>query len=213
MTILETLQMTARVMKSLQHVGKVGAEGGAKALSEMLAQPIELSVPTVSMMPLIDLPHLYPPMDLERICVAVYVPFAGDADGSLALILREQQASEMLKAIGLPPGEPGALDEMQQSALREIGNIVASAYLNALANMGEMQILPHPPGLAQETVAAVLGAIAADAMQYDEYGLIMNVHMSLPNQSITPEMLLLPRPAGLATILKSIGGWSDEKAA
>ena len=213
MTILETLQMTARVMKSLQHVGKVGAEGGAKALSEMLSQPIELSVPTVSMMPLIDLPHLYPPMDLERICVAVYVPFAGDADGSLALILREQQASEMLKAIGLPPGEPGALDEMQQSALREIGNIVASAYLNALANMGEMQILPHPPGLAQETVAAVLGAIAADAMQYDEYGLIMNVHMSLPNQSITPEMLLLPRPAGLATILKSIGGWSDEKAA
>jgi len=213
MTILETLQMTARVMKSLQEVGKVGAEGGARALSDMLAQPVELSVPTVSMMPLIDLPHLYPPMDLERMCVAVYVPFAGDADGSLALILREQQASEMLQAIGLPPGEPGMLDEMQQSALREIGNIVASAYLNALANVGNMQILPDPPGLAQETVAAVLGAIAADAMQYDEYGLIMNVHMSLPNQSITPEMLLLPRPAGLATILQRIGGWADEKAA
>jgi len=213
MTILETLQMTARVMKSLQEVGKVGAEGGAQALSDMLAQPVELSVPTVSMMSLIDLPYLYPPMDLERICIAIYVPFAGDADGSLALILRERQASGMLQAIGLPPGEPGTLDEMQQSALREIGNIVASAYLNALANVGNMQILPDPPGLAQETVAAVLGAIAADAMQYDEYGLIMNIHMSLPDQSITPEMLLLPRPAGLATILQRIGGWSDEKAA
>ena len=213
MTITETLEMAARVMKSLQQVGVVGAEGGAQALSDMLAQPVELSVPTVSMIPLIDLPHLYPPMDLERLCVAVYVPFSGDADGSIALLLREHQAAGMLQSIGLPPAGPGELDEMQQSALREIGNIVASAYLNALANVGEMQILPEPPGLAQETVAAVLGAIAAQAMQYDEYGLVMNVHMSLPNQSITPEMLLLPRPTGLATILKRIGGWPDEKAA
>lgn len=212
MTILETLNMTARVMTSLREVGTVGAEGGARALSEMLGQPVELCVPTVSMMPMIDLPHLYPPMDLARMCAAVYIPFSGDVEGSIALILREHQAAGILEALGLPPGEPGGLDEMQQSAVREIGNIVASAYLNALANVGNMQILPAPPGLAQETVAAVLGAIAADAMQYDDYGLVMNVHMSLPDHSVTPEMLLLPRPAALAIILQKIGGWTDENA-
>lgn len=216
MTALESIDTTARVLESLRRIGAAGAEGGAHALSEMVGQDVQLYMPMVSMLPLIDLPRAYPPADLDRPCVAVYIPFGGDAEGAIALLLREKQRANLLRALDLPldgdgePDEPVTLSDMQQSALREVGNIVGSAYLNALADLGRMQILPEPPGLAEVSVAAVLGSVAAQAMQFDEYGLLIQVYMSLPDRNLLPEMLVLPRPAGLAAILDAISQGAAE---
>lgn len=204
MTALEVLEITARTLRILGDIGTRGAASAADALSELAGDQVYLAMPSVGMMPICDLPKLYPACELERIYAAIYVPFDGDAEGSLAMLIPEEEAVELLVAMGLPSGSSG-FDEMQQSALREIGNIVGSAYLNALADMAGMQILPAPPGLACETLGAVMGAIAAQAMQLDQYGLIVQVHMTLARNRVSPEMMLLPRPSGLAIIIERLG--------
>ncbi len=210
MDALKALELTARVTQSLRQIGAVGARGAANALSQLTGQEISISMPIAVMLPLVDLPDLFSPRELQELCVAVYVPFEGDAAGSLALLLRGDQAQTLLSLMGLPV--EGDFDEMHLSALREVGNIVASAYLNALADLANMTILPSPPGLAHETIAAIIGSVAAQAMLHDEYGLVVQVRMSSPDHRLTPDMIMLPRPAALAAILSKLEASLDEAA-
>jgi len=45
---------------------------------------------------------------------------------------------------------------MERSAIKEAGNILSSAYMNALSDFMGMMLLPSPPGLAVDMSAAVL---------------------------------------------------------
>src|SRR5213076_3558180 len=55
-----------------------------------------------------------------------------------------------------PAGTSGEFSEMEQSALKEAGNILSSAYMNALSDFMGMMLLPSPPSLAVDMSTAVL---------------------------------------------------------
>ena len=65
MNAAEVLEITA---KTLQVLGRIGAEGAgraAQALSGLIGEEVRLAMPTVGMVALTDLPRLYPSDELE----------------------------------------------------------------------------------------------------------------------------------------------------
>ena len=147
---LKELQLDA-----LREVANIGAGHAATALSQMTNHRIMIAVPEVNVRRLEEVPDLVGRAD--EVVAAVLMHMMGDLTGR-TLVLFPERSARMLCDI-LFRRTPGATTEfggMEQSGLKEAGNILASAYMNALSDFMGMMLVPSVPSLVVDLSAAVL---------------------------------------------------------
>ena len=129
----ERITLQPLELDALREVGNMGAGRAATALSQMLGRTVTMDVPAASVLPLEQLSA--PLGGPEALVAATYFRVHGDAPGRLLVVLGEASLGPVVGALlGLPSGQAPALDATAQSAIKELGNILCSAYLNALAD-------------------------------------------------------------------------------
>lgn len=139
----------------LREVGNIGSGHAATALSQLLGKPINMLVPNVSVLPFEQVADFVG--GAETVVVAVFLRVEGDVSGNLFFILDDKSARRMLGQLaGLSPSPERELSELEQSALMEIGNILAGSYLSSLADLTRLNMHPSVPGLAVDMAGAVL---------------------------------------------------------
>ena len=119
------------------------------------------------------------------------------------MFLLEKECSKNLIAMlmGSAPSE-GDLNEIEQSALKEIGNIITAAYLNSLSTLTNLKIYPSVPSLCIDMAAAILSVPAI------EFGLIGDKLLLIENQfseGISGYFILVPDLDSYDKIFSSIG--------
>ena len=73
----------------------------------------------------------------------------GDLTGRTLLVFPKKTVMRLAELmLRRPAGSSVALGEMEQSAIKEAGNILSGAYMNALSDFMGMVLLPSPPVLA-----------------------------------------------------------------
>src|SRR6266850_1037744 len=147
---LQQLQLDA-----LREVANIGAGHAATALSQMTNMTVMISVPKVNVLRLEEVPDLLGKPDDVIACVLMHM--LGDLTGRTLVIFPEPSA-RMLCDILLrrPPGSTTAFLEMEQSGIKEAGNILTSAYMTALSDFMGMMLLPSVPSLVVDLSGAVL---------------------------------------------------------
>ena len=147
---LKELQLDA-----LREVANIGAGHAATALSQMTNHRIMIAVPEVNVRRLEEVTDLVGKPD--EVVAAVLMHMMGDLTGR-TLVLFPEGSARMLCDI-LFRRTPGATTEfaaMEQSGVKEAGNILASAYMNALSDFMGMMLVPSVPSLVVDLSAAVL---------------------------------------------------------
>ena len=146
-------QLKALQLDALREVANIGAGHAATALSQMTGQTIMISVPQLTIAPLEDVPNQIE--GPEEPVAAVLMKMLGDLTGLTLLVFSHQTA---LRVAGLMLKRPigDALGELEQSAIKEAGNILSGAYMNALSDFMGLMLLPSPPALAIDMSRAVL---------------------------------------------------------
>lgn len=84
---------------------------------------------------------------------------------SMFLLLKEEDARRMLGLLLGEAAQAHPLSELEISALEEVGNILASARLNAVGATAKMSLLPSVPNLACGTASALLARALGDAAE------------------------------------------------
>jgi chemotaxis protein CheC len=201
---LSTLSPTQ--LDTLKEVSNVGMGHAATALSRMLKAKVGLRVPRIAMIDIGDIPELVGGAEAE--VAGIRLAMNGPTRGTLLLVFPGDSARGLLtRLLGGRAAEP--LDEMGVSALKEVGNILASAYLVALGGMLGMPLLPSVPQLAWDMAGAVLDQILGELGETGERALLVETEFhgeeSLP-EVIRGHFLILPDPATLEAILASAGG-------
>ena len=189
---------------ALREVANIGAGHAATALSQMTGGPIMISVPTVHVAPLGEIaPQLAAAGELVA---AVRMDVMGDLTGRTLLVLPKPTVLRLAeRLLRRPVGASVALGEMERSALKEAGNILSGAYLNALSDFMGLVVLPSPPFLAIDKAAAVLtpSFLRLDAVA--EYVFVVETEFVM--QDVADRLhgffLLLPDPASLGLILRA----------
>ena len=87
------------------------------------------------------------------------------------------------KLMGKDPTNMDPFDEMDLSAMKEIGNIITGAYLNSLSQITNLKIVPSVPDLSIDMLNAILSVPAI------EFG-IMGDQISLIQTQFTDEVSL-----------------------
>jgi len=97
------------------------------------------------------------------VVTAVLMHMLGDLTGRTLLVLPESDAKMLVDLlIKSEPGTTTGFDELSESSLKEAGNILGGAYLNALSDFMNMMLLPSVPSLEIDLAGAVLTSTLLD---------------------------------------------------
>ena len=121
----------------LKEIGNIGAGNATTAMANMLNIRINMDVPRVELLTFQELGSAICPED-ESI-VGIYLEVTDDITGSMMFLMKLDSAHYLVnKLMGRPADYAEDFDEMDMSALKEIGNIIAGSYLNALSAMTQL---------------------------------------------------------------------------
>lgn len=197
---LKALQFDA-----LREVANIGAGHAATALSQIVGGTIMISVPRINIQRLEDVAPLVG--DPEEPVAAVLLHILGDLSGRTLLVFPKSAAVQLAEMmLRRPAGSTAELGELEQSAIKEAGNILSSAYMNALSEFMGMLLLPSPPALAIDMSAAVLTTAYLQFGTDHDYVFCVESDFVLKDvdQRLRGFFLLLPDPASLQVILRAI---------
>ena len=94
------------------------------------------------------------------------------------------------------------LNEMDESALLEVGNIMVSQFLDATATLLGIVMLPSPPAIAIDMAHAAFASIVAQiAVDIDEI-ILFRTELKSGMHDIQSTIVMLPDTNTLDTILK-----------
>ncbi len=194
--------LTPQQLDALREVANIGAGHAATALSQITEERIMISVPQLTIAPLGDVPNQVAAP--EEPVAAVLMRMEGDLSGLTLLVLPKPIA---LRVAGLMMRRTvDALGRIEESAIKEAGNILAAAYLNALADFMRMTLLPSPPSLAVDMSDAVLNSTYLEIAQGSDFVFCVESEFQLEDhdERLRGFFLLLPDPPSLQAILRAI---------
>ena len=192
-------------LDALREVANIGAGHAATALSQMTGGTIMISVPTINIARLEEVPPQV--SGPEEPVAAVLMHMLGDLTGRTLLVFPKPTAirlSEMM--LRRAQGTSTDLGELEQSAIKEAGNILSGAYMNALSDFMGLMLLPSPPSLAIDMSDAVLTTAYLQFGTDRDYVFCVEseFHLQDFNERLRGFFLLLPDYASLQAILKAV---------
>ncbi len=149
--------LTPDQRQSLMGLGDLGMRGAAQALADLLGEAPALTVSSVEMVPLGAAGSLLP--HAESIVAGVAFRLYGATTGRFVVLLPREAALALVASLsGQEVGRHPALTEEDLSILKEVGNILGSAYVSAMANRLGAPIILSIPHLVIDRSEAVLEA-------------------------------------------------------
>ncbi len=194
-------QMSQEYLDILKELGNIGAGNATTALAQLLQCKVDMQVPKVKVL---DFSELGATMGgEENVMAAIFLNVEGDINGSMMFLQEIDSAKHVIEKM---MGEKVEDDfsEMQVSALQEIGNIIAGSYLNSLAKLTNLSIIPSVPSLSIDMAGAILSVPAI------EFGMISDRILLIETQffneiEIDGYFVLIPDMESYEVILRSLG--------
>jgi len=191
------------VIDVLREIGNIGAGNAATSLAKMLNKKIDMDVPQVKILEFKDVPSLIG--GEENLVIGIYFNLEGDLTGSFMFLLDKESALALLNM--MMPMEFTEFDEMCNSALKEIGNILSGAYISSLASLTNLQISISVPSISYDMAGAILSVPAI------QFGMVSDNVLVVENEFFEDEkfdlikgyFLLVPDLDSYDTLLKSLG--------
>lgn len=202
-------QITQQYFDVLKELGNIGAGNATTALAQLINCKVDMKVPQVRLLEFNELGNILG--GEENVLVSIYLQVEGDVEGSMMFVLPEISALHLVNKLmsgmlGIPekPVEECEFGEMECSAMKEVGNIITGAYLNALSSLTNMKIFPSVPQLGIDMAGAILSVPAA------EFGIIGDKILLIQTQfsddiDLDGYFILIPDVESYERILSALG--------
>ena len=187
----------------LREIGNIGAGNATTSLASMINAKIDMSVPKVELMEASELGSAICPED--EIIVGIFLEVQNDIDGSMMFLLDIPSARYLVNKLmmtDVPADQP--FGEIELSALKEIGNIIAGSYLSALSSMTNMVIAPSIPYIAVDMAASILSVPAIEFGLQGDNALLIQTEICA-DVAINGYFILMPEQGSYEKILTSLG--------
>jgi chemotaxis protein CheC len=191
-------QYTELQLDALRELANIGSGTASTALSIMLGRSVDISVPTARALPFADAVDAAGPAEEE--ITGIVLGIVGDVKGTVLLLIPPADADAMCRMLGVEPD-----DEYARSALGEIGNIVGTSYINALASMARMEIEPTPPATATDMLGAIVESVLAGHALAGDVALMLDSNLMVEGENCSISFLLVPEKGGVELLLARLG--------
>ena len=182
---------------SLREVMNIGAGNAATALSQMTNTRVDISTPSVETIPVEKVPEFVGTPD--SIMSVVLMQVMGDAPGVMMLMFPRESALKIAHL--LMRQSHTHLSDIDRTALREVGNVLAGSCLHSLSNFLKMSFIQSVPNAATDMVGALLSSTLADIGQRSDTVLVAEVHFAIPSLGVDGNVFFMFDPQSTEKIL------------
>lgn len=188
-------EMDAVREHALQTIAINGAFNASRAMSKWLKRGVKISTDGFKRIPLGSVQERF---EENAVIAALHMPLGEQLHGHALLAIPESHAMRLVDLLlGREIGITKSIGEIEQSALEETGNIIASSFLNSWATWLDMHIEPQPPQFVLDLASAVLDGVLAEQAAVSDEVFLAATEFVVDDQRIEWVFLLLPAPSGM----------------
>jgi chemotaxis protein CheC len=193
-----TPRYTDTQLDALRELANIASGTAATSLSRLLGREIDLKVPRALAVPLSQ--SAKAAGDPQSPTVSITLPMHGEITGLVLLLVTPESARALCRLLGVELGT-----EVGDSALAEIGNILAAAYLIALSSMTGIELLPGTPELRTSRLGEIVASVLARAAGTADIALVLDSELDITGEPCAISFMLLPGAGGVRELLAPLG--------
>lgn len=191
-------------LDALMEISNIGVGHAATALSQLLGVGVDIRVPRVAVLEIADVPDQIGGAD--RPVVGMFLKMLGDARGNMLIVYPRESADRLVSILLNKEPQKGAeYSEMALSALQEVGNILASAYLSALGTMLNISLICSTPSVSYDMAGAIIDYTLIELCRAEDKALLVETEFFIRGDEMKGNFFLLPDPDSLNVILEALG--------
>jgi len=187
----------------LKELGNIGSGNAATALAQMLDKRIDMAVPQVKIVDFNNVPEILGGAEVP--VIGIYFAMEGDVVGNIMFVLNLDSAKNLVKLLFRRDYEQDNLDDMDMSALSEIGNILAASYINSLSSLTGLSLKISVPSISMDMAGAILSVPAVQFGHMGEKVLFIETEFEENNNQVNGDLFLIPDIDSFDKILISLG--------
>ena len=197
-------QLSSLELDTLREIGSIGTGNAATALSTLLNREVRITLPGVRFMGYNEaIEWMGGP---EAVTAGVLVGMGGQMSGIMLAVQHLEFINLVLESmLGEKIGDYEDLDEMRQSTLVEVGNIMISTFINALSGLSDISVNLTVPAFAVDMQGAILSVPMAEFGGMSDYIMTIAGHFVCEGKTVPCHLVLSPDLRSLNFLLKKLG--------
>lgn len=188
---------------ALREVGNIGASHASNALGQMIGETVIINVPKTEFLPVDKIQGLFGTE--EESVVILFFMIIGEVEGYMVISFSESQAISISNYLMGTDHDHLEMTDANESALKEVGNILASAYLAAMSDLAGFSLRPSVPYLTYDLVEEAIPPIITDMSQTADCSLITDNEFLLNGKSIAGKCITFYNDESFNKILQALG--------
>jgi len=195
------MTLNEQQLDALKELGNIGASHAATSLSQMLMSEVHMTVPEVNIVDISDISEYFG----DEVCALVVFEIQGELlpGGYVLLHLPQKSAIQLTNTMLGMTDTDREFNEMDESAMLEVGNIMVSQFLDATATLLGIMMIPSPPAIAIDMAHAAFESIISQVLAPDINDIILfKTELSSAEHEIDSTIIMLPNSKTLEEILR-----------
>ncbi|GAB6180212.1 chemotaxis protein CheC [Desulfotomaculum defluvii] len=188
----------------LKEIGNIGLGNAATALATMVNKRIDMAVPQSKFLMLDDLMTLMG--GLEEVVCCVSLRLEGDVPGQILFLFNLESTFKLVDMLmGMEQGTIQALDEMGESVVKEIGNVLTGSFLSAISTLTGLNMTPTVPMFATDMLGAVISTSMIAGGYVEDHILMIETVLFEDHEQIKGHFFLITEQGSLQKLFTSLG--------
>ncbi|MEM2968930.1 MAG: chemotaxis protein CheC [Candidatus Bathyarchaeia archaeon] len=189
-------------LEILLEIANIGAGHATTSLSQILQEPIKIELPRVH----VTSPHLVPGIygAHDTIVAAIFMQLRGTADCDVMLIFEEKECTKIAE---LMTNGMEVTPEIQRSAIEEMGSIVLTSFLNAIADFTSTKLVLTPPQLIIDSFDAIIDGLLIKQALCSEVAVVFDARFKRYNSSTEGFLITFPNNELQRMLIKKGRKW------
>lgn len=190
-------------LDQLKEIVNIGASHASTALSQMVKETVMLNVPKAYVGKIEEISSMVEKGSGEKV-TATILNIYGDANGIMFFMFVGGSDMKLAKLLTKQENTDGILTELEISALKEVGNILAGACLSAFSKFLDMNMLHSVSEVIIDTSESILNSLASEIGTSADSSLILEVDFSIPGANIDTSLLFFIDPRASEQVLAAV---------
>jgi len=197
-------ELNSLELDTLKEIGSIGTGNAATALSQMLSQEIRITLPEVRIMGYNEAIEWIG--GAEEITAGVLVKLGGQLNGIMLSVQPLEFINIILEStMSKKVKDYSELDDIDKSALIEIGNIMISTFINAMTGLAGISVNLTVPALTVDMQGAILTVPMVEYGGQSDYIMTIGGNFICNGKQIPCRLLLSPDIRSLNFLLERLG--------
>jgi chemotaxis protein CheC len=197
-------EIDQQMLSRLRSLSDRSMRRAGEALTALLRHPVRLEVSDIYRLTAGELPDLAAKAGTEELA-GLRFQITGEASGEMVFLFPWRTITRMLQTLVRRAEGERPLSVLEQSAIQEVGNVLASSFLSELGDLLGMRLLHSPPEFHLADIPQLIHHAVEKVKDQGSEVLVVQGLFEDPDQEIAGRFFVVPEMASLQSMIREAG--------